>query len=1443
MNSKEINSRLNGSNLMNNNMNNNYRIESNSGLKASTLMNNNMNNNYRIESNSGLKASTLRNNKTVNNKYRITIQDTPVQNTSKTYVETPRMRRSTCLSEIKSGLKESALSNNKTMNNDYRTTIMDVETPRMRRSSCPLNIKSGLMESALSNNKTMNNNRTYILDEPVPDIGVPTLSPTPFRRIVRSLRDTAKKAANTAKRKWNKYYDWLSTYVPPNSLKGSALRNNNIMDESVPDIGVPTLRPTPFRRRVQSLKETSRKVVNKVKKKWNDFHDWIIDYVPPAIRVNPSSAIEKLKNHIRKLYQQSPDFTPVEKKAAKGYFKTFTIPGNEYKDPKLYLTDVTHTTTRLIESNLNKGTKVKVALHCEMVRVDPDTKEDVYTTCYFNSNLKTIIQKDTVTGEYRVMSNEILENVANFQRRGSGWIFRKVLSMDIHLNKYEPLSGSSYIPLPKVLQSKGAIINVLNKKDNECFKWAVTSALYPAEKHPERQTKYIENSKKFNWDGINFPASFKDIDKFEKQNPSISINVFSYEEEVYPLRITKKANDKTVNLLLISKGENQHYCWIKNMSRLLTSQISKHRTRRFYCLRCLNSFYTAESLQKHELYCSNHDVVKIELPNEENNTLSFNNYNKSMRVPFVIYADFEAFTQKLDDDKPRDNKSSYTSQYEKHSPSGFCYYIKCSFDESYDQKVMYTKRSEDEDVSQIFVERLEYDIRRLYHRYYKFPKKLFLTEEDLDKFEKATKCHICDKPLGKDRVRDHCHLTGKFRGAAHNGCNINYKIPKFFPVIFHNLSGYDSHLFIKNLGTTGGNISCIPNNEEKYISFTKRIIVDTFNKDGKDIDVKRDIRFIDSFKFMACGLSSLVDNLDEYPILSKHFEGRQLELLGRKGVYPYEYMDRLSKLAEKQLPPINRFYSHLSDEGISEDDYQHAQNVWEEFKIKSMRGYHDLYLESDVLLLADVFENFRNVCLTNYKLDPAWYFTSPGIAWDAALKMTGVELELLTDPDMLLMIEKGVRGGVSMISKRHGKANNKYMKRGSTTEGRLGEEYDPSQPSKYITYLDANNLYGWAMSKPLPISNFKWMKNLHNWRNRPCILEVDLEYPEELHDLHNEYPLAPESLNVGNVDKLIPNLMNKERYVLHRDNLLLYESLGIKIKKIHRGITFVESPWLKEYIDLNTGLRAKATNTFEKDFFKLMNNSVFGKTMENIRNRVDIKLITNEKEAKKLISKPNFHHRTIFTENLIAVHMKKTKVYYNKPIYLGMCILDLSKTLMYDFHYNYIKKKYGEGANLLFTDTDSLAYEIDTEDFYKDINPDVERLFDTSNYPANHESGIKVGTNKKVPGMFKDEAGGKQILEFVGLRAKLYSYRMKDYEEKKCKGVKKAVVRKSIHFEDYKKCLLDGQAIHRTMNIIRSHQHEVYSERVNKVALSREDDKRIILEDGIHTLAHGHHKS
>ena len=238
-----------------------------------------------------------------------------------------------------------------------------------------------------------------------------------------------------------------------------------------------------------------------------------------------------------------------------------------------------------------------------------------------------------------------------------------------------------------------------------------------------------------------------------------------------------------------------------------------------------------------------------------------------------------------------------------------------------------------------------------------------------------------------------------------------------------------------------------------------------------------------------------------------------------------------------------------------------------------------------------------------------------------------------------------------------------------------------------------------------------------------------------------------------------------------------------------------------------------------------MNNSVFGKTMENIRNRVDIRLLNDRRKAEKLAAKPNFKHLAFFDGNLISIHMKRTKTFFNKPVYCGMAILDLSKTLIYDFHYNYIKPKYNEKAKLLFTDTDSLCYEIETEDFYKDIASDVEQKFDTSNFEKDHKSGIPTGVNKKVIGMMKDEAGGKIIKEFFELRANLYSYKMYEgKEEKKCKGIKKNVIKNKITHEDYKHCLFTRKSKLAKMNAIRSRAHNIYTEKINKVALSCEDE-------------------
>ena len=332
-------------------------------------------------------------------------------------------------------------------------------------------------------------------------------------------------------------------------------------------------------------------------------------------------------------------------------------------------------------------------------------------------------------------------------------------------------------------------------------------------------------------------------------------------------------------------------------------------------------------------------------------------------------------------------QSSYTKKYQKHEPISYSYYIKCFDDNVFSQE---PKTYTGLDPMQKFVESLEKDVKEIAN----IPKvDMIFGKEEAERFNEETKCWICkgefDNTPDKNgykkykKVRDHCHFTGRYRGAAHNKCNLEYKKPKFIPVVFHNLSGYDSHLFIKNLGFTAGNIDCIPNNEERYISFTKNIEVGSYlNSEGETKPKYHKIRFIDSFKFMAASLDSLVNNLpeDAFNNLKKIYTGDKLSLVKRNGVYPYEYMDTLERLKETKLPPKEAFYSKLNNEDISDEDYAHAQKVWRVFKMEHFKDYHDLYNETDVLLLADVFESFRNICIKNYKLDPAHYYTAPGLA-------------------------------------------------------------------------------------------------------------------------------------------------------------------------------------------------------------------------------------------------------------------------------------------------------------------------------------------------------------------------------------------------------------------------------------------------------------------------------
>ncbi|CAB4011222.1 Hypothetical predicted protein [Paramuricea clavata] len=389
-----------------------------------------------------------------------------------------------------------------------------------------------------------------------------------------------------------------------------------------------------------------------------------------------------------------------------------------------------------------------------------------------------------------------------------------------------------------------------------------------------------------------------------------------------------------------------------------------------------------------------------------------------------------------------------------------------------------------------------------------------------------------------------------------------------------------------------------------------QIIKDDFNK-------KVDMTIIRS------NLERLVGNLNKGRFLRMQggWQGEELEMLLKKGVYPYEYMDSWERFDEKRLPGRSASYSSLYEEGVNEQNYLRAKRVYRRFN-------------------SDVFEDFRRVCLENYKLDPAHYISAPGLSLDAMLKRTGVKLDLLSNVNMYQFIEKGMRGGTSYIGHRYARANNKYM-----------SDHDSGKPSSYIMYYDANNLYGCAMSEELPYGKFKWVSvgklNLDKYgkdKEKGLILEVDLKYPSELDKGHSDYHLAPEKMEItedmlsgyargirkargsksAGVKKLVTTLNRKKSYVCHVDNLKLYMKLGMKLVKISRALEFSHSKWLKEYIQFNTDMRTVAKNDFEKNFLKLMNNSVFRKTMENLRKRVDVKLMVDI-DGDKL--KKMLHHQ------------------------------------------------------------------------------------------------------------------------------------------------------------------------------------------------------------------------
>ena len=1055
-------------------------------------------------------------------------------------------------------------------------------------------------------------------------------------------------------------------------------------------------------------------------------------------------------------------------------------------------------------------------------------------------------QVDKVTKSFEILTENDIESAltnikknidANFDKlsqnsRDQFLCFKK---LEINIFKYQALKKKmgSYIELPKCLQRQG-LINIKNN-DNYCFIWSYIRYLNPVDKNPNRINR--KDNELFN----NIYQKLKYFDFPLKINK----NNIKKIENILEINICILSADKNNNVIPMFSSENNHknninlfyykdhICLIKDLNKYLHRN-NKNNNKKYFCVRCLNSFISEENLNKHKNLCLkyNKKSEKIILPKEKS-ILKFEKIEHMIKTPFTIYYDIETYNQHLK--KTKQFKRIKNTTHEKLlKPYLIGYILKCNYDEKFSKKCQVFTGDECIEkmiLNLIFTERpYIYETIRLNFN------KSIERNPDLTKFNINT-CHLCNKKIYDKPVKNHCHFTSKMLGYAHNKCNLRYKFKKdnandeyLINVFAHNSQNFDQSFLIRALQNLDNKIpfSCLPRNSNKFISLQIGSFI-----------------FKDSYLFLNKSLDYLTKTIDDNDRISLKQEfGKNYQLLTKKGIYPYDYFDNTKKYNEQKLPDKKEFFNKINNKNISDEDYNHAKNVFEKFNCKNLLDYSILYLKTDICHLSDIFQKFSKFAYETYGLDPRHSYTLPGFSWQSMLKMTKIELELISDPDMYLFLMDTIRGGISVCNKKHVIADNKYIDKNTKN-------------NKYLMYLDANNLYGISMVQKLPYKNFKWSNDLTFDKIQTGIYEVDIEIPKELHDKFKDYPLCPEIKNIPEDNlseyqtylnnklnikytekdkKLILDLLPKKNYKIYYKNLEYYMKLGIKITKIHRILTFDEKPFLKDYIDLNTELRKNSKNDLEKDLFKLMNNAIFGKSMENVLNRSNIKLINNDPEKLlKLIRQPNFQNAYQISNKLCLVESTPIKTVFDKPIYLGACILETSKLHMYQFWYEHLKNKYK--VELIYTDTDSFIIQVETDDIYKDMFKD-KNLYDFSEYPKNHPN-YDI-TNKKVLGKFKDEMKSLIITEFIGLKPKMYSF---NYIENNIilnnnvhKGVKNSI---SLKHDEYKRSLYKEELIYKEFYNLQLNKQNIYLDKIKKIALNPFESKRYWI-DNINSLPYGY---
>lgn len=1178
--------------------------------------------------------------------------------------------------------------------------------------------------------------------------------------------------------------------------------------------------------------------------------------------------------------------------------------------------------------------------------------EDMRVAAVMSGQMQIIRKEADIEDAIDVMYAAVDTEIDKYTENGSGFKWIRSASVEVSTSRFVGMMGKnsqstsiefqtlvgSYIPLPKWLRTRRVINPKAAANDERCFIWALLRGLFPS---PAAKIKKHITDLRDKVDRISLPPNtafpvpctnrfFRSVE--EMNDFSFSVFLLGDKEyEVHPLYVTKRKKEKHIILGVIEQNEGrhkQHFVLINDLSSIVAPTVNR---KRFFCENCFYPSRSAASLKAHEEECLSNNPTRVSCPTwgGKDHKLIFNQWRYKLPALFTCYADLEALL------KPPSETNNNPQVFANHKPVAWAYWIKCW----YPQHEL-TLGANGKPLSEIRSYCGQGSIHKLFESLAEDAEACETIVKDLEfkkytgpiphEYDVATVCHICGSKgfsltdANYKKVLDHDHMTGEYRGAAHSQCNLQFYSTKHWrlPIFFHNLKGYDGYHIIKGLKGYSESIekmTCIARNLDKFTSFT--------------ID---NLRFVDSLQFLIGSLDANVEavktgrNLQQLKEAFKPVvDGFKLDddddrfnLLMGKGVYPYEYMKNKEVMNETELPPIEAFYSALKGEGITQEDYERAKECWEAFGCQTLADYTLLYVKLDVLQLASAFEIFRATCLApnSVELDPSHFITAPSLSWHAMLlrnRRNKVEIENMTDLTMMMMVEKGVRGGMCMVM-------NPYL----TTDDK-----------HHGFYWDANNLYGWTMCNCLPFGGYRWEKLRQeidiaedlsvetdqqetltvdtsekdlpegpNWLElainedyklwhqedmaivmsgileldpegeRGYILEVDTEYPKELHDLHNEMPFFPEKKSCQPSDytvaqikkvnpkynedrpsttkKLVLDFEPRHKYVVHYRMLQEAIRHGVKITKVHRVFSFKQSKWLKDFIDFCTANRAKCTEETGKNTWKLFANSIYGKTVEDVRIRKDVEVICGpdaRERALRVASSPHIKQwRVVIDDELLLVEKNKHKTILNRPVVIGFCVLEISKLHMYDWHYNHIKSKFGDKAELHYMDTDSTVYRIQSDN----INEELYQLqlekecFDLSKIKDKQHPLLQdLGQGKpplcgNVLGKFKDEMLGVRLLSAVFLRPKSYSVMVDGGKAlSKMKGVPKSArlpCGRKINHQDYEDVfrgiVLPTVKFH---GFAHTKQMQLQTRQMKKVGLTNTDDKSFYF-NAWESLRYGH---